>query len=216
MTGNTQPGCEHPEPEHIEEPGCPCPRCLMMEGYLIVMRRVAALRRSGHSDDCALLQRDALYRLISAVCTCGQRAKHREAEGNEEYSGRHILLGTLAEHLRRLTEEGGGHNFVILHADETKNYYVQFGTSCGSAVMYGEAVSNRYLRSPFTLTRAQRASLLSLGWRPPTRRNLNFWRHWPVITAADRSAIAEVALATLKTVYGWQGGPLQVKLHLDW
>jgi hypothetical protein len=39
----------------------------MMEGYLIVMRRVAALRRSGHWDDCALLQRDALYRLIRAL-----------------------------------------------------------------------------------------------------------------------------------------------------
>src|SRR2546425_12694063 len=43
MTGNTQSGCEHPEPECILEPGCRCPHCLMMEGYLIAMRRVAAL-----------------------------------------------------------------------------------------------------------------------------------------------------------------------------
>jgi len=189
----------------------------MMEGYLIVMRRVAALRRSGHWDDCALLQRDALYRLIRAVCTCGQATKPREAKGNEEYARRHLLFDTLAENFRRLTEEGGGHNYVVLVADETKNYFVQFGTSCGSAVIYGEAVSDRYLHPPFSLTRAQRASLLSLGWRPPTRRkHPNFWRHWPVITQADRSAIAEMALATLQTVYGWQGGPLQVRLHLDW
>ena len=214
---DTQPGCEHAEPDCIQEPGCRCPRCLMMEGYLIVMRRVAALRRSGHSDDCSLLQRDALYRVIRAVCTCGQAAKPREAKGNEEYAGRHLLLDTLAENLRRLTEEGGGHNYVILVADEAKNYFVQFGTSCGSAVIYGEAVGDRYLHPPFTLTRAQRKSLLSLGWHPPTRRKYpNFWRHWPVITAPDRSAIADVALATLKAVYGWQGGPLQVRLHLDW
>ena len=201
----------------VEEPGCRCPRCLMMEAYLIVMRRAAVLCRSGHSDDCALLTRDALHRLIKARCTCGQEATPGEAEGNEEYAGRHLLLATLAENLRRLTEEGGGHNYVVLVADATKNYYVQFGASCGIAVIYGEAVSDRYLHPPFTLTRAQRASLLRLGWRPPTRRKRpNFWRHWPVITRADQSAIAEMALATLETVYGWQGGPLQVQLRLDW
>jgi len=123
----------------------------------------------------------------------------------------------IASSLRRLTEEGGGHNFIILVADETKNYFVQFGTSCGSAVIYGEAVSDRYLRSPFALTRPLRAALLSLGWRPPTRRKYpNFYRYWPLITDADRRAVAEMAVETLKTVYGWRGGPLQVKLHLDW
>lgn len=33
----------------------------------------------------------------------------------------------------------------------------------------------------------------------------------------DRETIAAMAVATLRTVYGWRGeAPLQVKLHLDW
>ena len=48
--------------------------------------RPAAKAALGVGDDCALLQRDALYRLIRAVCTCGQETKPREAKGNEEYA----------------------------------------------------------------------------------------------------------------------------------
>lgn len=35
---------------------------------------------------------------------------------------------------------------------------------------------------------------MRLGWRPPTRRKyLNFYRYWPLITDADRRAVAETA-----------------------
>lgn len=122
--------------------------------------------------------------------------------------------------LRRLTEEGGGHNFVIIETDRSPCFYVQFATSCGSATVYGEAASGRYCTPscPFKLNAAQRAQLLRLGWRPPTRRKyLNFSRHWPLITDGDRRAVAETAVETLKSVYGWRGDvPLQVQLHLDW
>jgi hypothetical protein len=120
--------------------------------------------------------------------------------------------------LQRLTDEGGEHNFVILRADDNKNYYLQFGTSCGSAVIYGEAVGNTYLQRPFILNRDQRAMLTRLGWRPPTRKKFpNFYRWWPVINERDRTAIADVALETLESVYGWRSDPpLPIRLHLDW
>jgi hypothetical protein len=47
-------------------------------------------------------------------------------------------------------------------------------------------------------------------------RSMNFHRHWPMTSDADQGAVADAAVATLRTVYGWQGEPLQVKLHLDW
>src|SRR5207249_11623094 len=75
----------------------------------------------------------------------------------------------IASLLRRVTEEGGGHNFVIFEVGHC--HYVQFATSCGSAVLYGEASSGRYCTPNCTCspTAAQRARLRSLGWRPPTR-----------------------------------------------
>src|SRR6266567_4560696 len=78
----------------------------------------------------------------------------------------------IGEYLRRLTEEGGSHNFVILQVGRC--HYVQFSTSCGSATMYGEASSGRYCTLGCTCltTPAQRARLLRLGWRPPTRTKL--------------------------------------------
>ena len=121
----------------------------------------------------------------------------------------------IAHLLRHLTEGGGSHNFVIFEVGRCR--YVQFATSCGSAVMYGEASSGRYCAQNCTCspTAVERARLLRLGWRPPTRKFLNFYRYWPFITQADRQAIAEIALATVD-VFGWHGEPLKAQLHLDW
>ena len=137
--------------------------------------------------------------------------------GMEETARRQIV-----SLLRRLVEEGGDHNFVIFEAVKTggrsANYYVQFGTSCGSAVIYGEAVSNHYLERPFTLGKRQKARLARLGWNPPRRgKSPNYSRYWQVLNDQDREAVAAAAIATLRLVHGWWGDtPLEVKLHLDW
>ena len=133
-----------------------------------------------------------------------------------EYPDHEEMTVQIASTLRRMTEAGGGHNFVIVQVGRC--HYVQFATSCGSAVMYGEASSGRYCTPGCTCapTAAQQARLRSLGWRPPTRRKfLNFYRWWPLITERDRQVIAETAIATLR-VFGWRGEPLKVKFHLDW
>ena len=133
-----------------------------------------------------------------------------------EYPDHEEVTVQIASALRRMTEEGGGHNFLIVEVGRC--HYVQFATSCGSAVLYGEASSGRYCTPGCTCppTAAQQALLRSLGWRPPTRRKfLNFYRWWPLITERYRHAIDETAVATLR-VFGWRGEPLQVKFHLDW
>jgi hypothetical protein len=120
------------------------------------------------------------------------------------------------EVMRQLSEEGGSHNFVIFDVDDCR--YVQLGSSCGSAVMYGEVSSGRYFtpRCTFALTATQRKRLLSLGWRPPTKRKfLNFYRYWPFVTGHDHRAMAEIVVATVEAM-GWDGTPLPGKLHLDW
>ncbi len=136
----------------------------------------------------------------------------RRAEARN--SGSSSLCQRIISVFQRLTEDGGASNFVILSADE--HHYVQFRSCCGSAVINGEAVSNRFLAAPFKLTARQQAQILRLGWRPPTRRKYpNFYRFWSVLTDRDRQAIAEVALATLD-VYGWPSDrPFAVRGHLD-
>ncbi len=127
-----------------------------------------------------------------------------------------ITSDLIGEYLRRLTEEGGSHNFLILGVDGHR--YVQFATSCGSAVIHGEVSSGRYCTPGCTCgpDEAERAGLRALDWHPPTRRKfLNFHRSRPFITAEDRQAIADTVIATLE-VLGWKGEALEVTFHLDW
>ncbi len=123
----------------------------------------------------------------------------------------------IGEYLRRLTEEGGSHNFVIFQVGRC--HYVQFAASCGSATMYGEASSGRYCTPGCTCltTPAQRAHLRRLGWHPPTRTTrLNFYRYWSFISEHDPRTIAETVVATLE-IFGWADGvSAKVNLHLDW
>jgi len=119
--------------------------------------------------------------------------------------------------LRRLTGEGGSDNFVIFVADAAKNYFVQFLSYRGNTTIYGEAVSNKFLISPFLLSAEQEAWLARLGWSPPAgEQPPNFHRYWHVVDDRDRRAVAEMALATLEIVYGWRGDrPLEVELYLE-
>ncbi len=148
----------------------------------------------------------------------GEALPWREPGPSMEETARRQIVSLL----RRLVEEGGDHNFVIFESAETggrsANYYLQFGTSCGSAVIYGEAVSNYYLERPFRLSNRQKAQLARLGWNPPRpKKSPNYYRYWQVLNDRDRDAVVVVAVATCRLVYGWRGDtPLEVSLHLDW
>jgi len=117
--------------------------------------------------------------------------------------------GQLISVLRRLTEDGGSKNFVILSTGE---YYVQFLSCCGSATLYGEAVSERFA----SLSAKQQAQIRRLGWRPPTRGKYpNFYHYFPVIDDRDRGAIADKVLTTFEVYRRCSDQPLAVELILD-
>ena len=99
---------------------------------------------------------------------------------------------------------GGGHNFIILRADEAKNYYVQFAASRGEPIVRAEAVSNLYLEPAHMLSPRQSKALLALGWNPPTPgQSPNFYRDWEVRDAKTRRQMARLALQTLVEIYGF-------------
>jgi hypothetical protein len=55
-----------------------------------------------------------------------------------------------------------------------------------------------------------------LGWLRPTKtRRPNYWRRWPAISERDFTAMAELAVATLVQVYGWNGrkGEHELTIH---
>ncbi len=105
--------------------------------------------------------------------------------------------------LRRIVEEGGDHNFVILHADDSKNYYVQFAGSRGQAIVLGEAVSNHYLEPAHMLSPKRSKALLALGWNPPAPgKDMNFSRDWDARSEKTRRQMARLAMQTLVEIYG--------------
>ena len=69
----------------------------------------------------------------------------------------------VAARLRSLTEEGGEHNYLILEVGPCR--YIQFLSSCGSAMIYAEASSGRYCRPACNCgpTPSERMRLLRLG-----------------------------------------------------
>lgn len=105
--------------------------------------------------------------------------------------------------LRRIVEEGGDHNFVILHADDRKNYYVQFAGSRGQTIVRGEAVSNHYLEPAHMLSPKRSRALLALGWNSPAPgEDLNFYRDWDARSEKTRRQMARLAMRTLVEIYG--------------
>lgn len=138
------------------------------------------------------------------------------AQGTIVLEGVEPIRQHIVSTLRQMTEVGGVHNFLILEADPAKNFFVQFATSCGGAVIHYESVSDRYLSAP--LTQAQRDELQRLGWRRPTPQKWpNYFRLWRTLTDMDRQELADHALETLERVYAWRrDAPLRTKTHLDW
>ena len=85
--------------------------------------------------------------------------------------------------LYRITHEGGDGNFVIISVHEKSSYYVQFIADNGGKDLYGEAVSNEYLRMEEHLSPDRYELLRSLGWEGPDFENSgNFKQEWSAST----------------------------------
>jgi hypothetical protein len=118
--------------------------------------------------------------------------------------------------LRRIQEEGGAGNFVILVADRESNCYVQFATERGNPMLRAEAVSNAFLVG-ITLDAGAQAQLEALGWEPPETDNPaspNYFRQWRAVSDHDRQRIAREVMRTF-SVYGVDSSqPLNVTIEL--
>lgn len=125
--------------------------------------------------------------------------------------------GAITTMLQRIREEGGDHNFFILHADEPKNYFVQFVGSRGEDIVRGEAVSNLYLEPAHMLGPRRSKALLALGWNPPMPgQSPNFYRDWDARKPGTRTQMARLALRTLVQIYGLEPtAPVSYELLLE-
>ncbi len=119
-------------------------------------------------------------------------------------------LATIVTSLRQIQTEGDdiASNFVILIADNEKNYYIQFATGHDetplggdAASLYSEAVGNEVLRPEFALSPEQIARLQSLGWKPAPATP-NFYRTWKAADDNDRRLIAQEVMRAFTEVYG--------------
>jgi len=92
--------------------------------------------------------------------------------------------------------------FLIIHANDEKNYYVQFIFKPESSELYAEAVSNRFLREKFRLDEIQISMLKIQGWQMPIPISIdNFHRIWILKNASELFAISSEIESTLRLVY---------------
>ena len=106
-------------------------------------------------------------------------------------------------------------DFLILHADEARNYYVQFPSGYGvSTEVYCEAVADQWLDALHQIGARGASELRALGWEKPTKRIQNWHRNFEfdVDDAVTRIEIAKDVLDTLRRVYGLGERGLRVEL----
>jgi hypothetical protein len=77
--------------------------------------------------------------------------------------------------------------YVVLRADEARNYYVQFAVDEGG--LFFEVVHNRYLAAEHAFSGDDIATLLALGFEPPMHEGRNLFRTFEPSTDGDFDAI---------------------------
>ena len=102
--------------------------------------------------------------------------------------------------------ETGSDQFAIFDAGH--GHYVQVSVS--ESGLYGEAVSNAYLKGSERLDDVALQKLSSMGWAmaDPDANFSQIWARW---TGDDRSRVVDDIVGTLTAVYGMpSGGPVAV------
>ncbi|MFZ6028558.1 MAG: TY-Chap domain-containing protein [Chloroflexota bacterium] len=113
----------------------------------------------------------------------------------------------LSELLKQMQMKGSStENFIILLADEKKNYYIQVTPCHGdSSWLYAEAVGNDNLDAKYVLQPGQIEQMRKLGWTKPTETP-NFGRTCPSTNDGERRFIARTIKQTFTKVYGMPPG----------
>ncbi|WP_338790092.1 hypothetical protein [Bernardetia sp. MNP-M8] len=76
------------------------------------------------------------------------------------------MKNALHDSLKRLIEEGGKQNFLIINLGE---YYIQVAGEYYSSHLLLEAVSNHYLSSTKQLNLSLQKKIIDLGWTEPQK-----------------------------------------------
>lgn len=108
------------------------------------------------------------------------------------------MKNALHHSLKRLIEEGGNHNFLIINL--TENYYIQAAGKHYSSHLLIEAVSNNYLPSEKKLNSSQQENLLLLGWDAPKKEG-NYTFRVSINSNEEYNACIEFIEKTAKEVY---------------
>ena len=96
---------------------------------------------------------------------------------------------------------------LLANNDRDDNSYVQFAVISEDLPVMGEAVGDQNREKEHALTREQKAALVGLGWREPSRHGSgNYWRVWSCEREPERRSVASIAVRTLIEVYGHYPG----------
>ncbi|WP_291724392.1 TY-Chap domain-containing protein [Bernardetia sp.] len=109
------------------------------------------------------------------------------------------MESVLHSFLKRLIEEGGTQNFLIINL--SKSYYIQVAGEFYSSHLFFEAVSNNFLPTKNQLSSSQHQRLLTLGWNSPTKEG-NYTYKTSINSSEEYNACIEFVEKTAKEIYG--------------
>ncbi|WP_375562847.1 hypothetical protein ACE193_10085 [Bernardetia sp. OM2101] len=108
------------------------------------------------------------------------------------------MKDALHNSLKRLIEEGGTQNFLIINLGE--NYYIQVAGEFYSSHLLLEAVSNHYLPSDKQLSTVLQKKTLDLGWEAPKGEG-NYSYRVSINSAEEYNSCIEFIHKTAKEIF---------------
>lgn len=109
------------------------------------------------------------------------------------------MKNVLHNTLKRLIEEGGEYNFLIINLGET--YYIQVAGEYFSSRLLFEVVSNHYLPSDKKLDTSLQKKILELGWEAPQKEG-NYTFRKSINSKEEHNDCIAFIEKTAKEIYG--------------
>lgn len=109
------------------------------------------------------------------------------------------MKNALHSSLKRLIEEGGKQNFLIINLGE--NYYIQVAGELYSSHLLLEAVSNHYLPSEKQLNLFLQEKIMGLGWTEPQGEG-NYSYKVSINSVDEYNSCIEFIQKTAKDIFG--------------
>ena len=123
------------------------------------------------------------------------------------------MKSVLHNFIKRLIEEGGTQNFLIINL--SKSYYIQVAGELYSSHLLFEAVSNNFLPSENQLSSSQHQRLLALGWNAPTKKG-NYTYKISINSSEEYNSCVAFVEKTAKEIYGIDViDELMIELNLE-